>query len=108
MRFPEHIADHLKSNDGRVKVDLDCFGVVTHVAIGGVGSGATCVANTCSKDSLDSPKLGVGPPESAERKGRGLQIRGNGQVDGWNDTVRRLQVGLRFILENHLFFLLVL
>lgn len=59
-------------NDIWIEVDLNGLGVVPDATVGGAGRFAAAVADSRTNDSVETPKLGVRSPESAERKGGGL------------------------------------
>ena len=67
-------------DDTRIEVDLDGFGMVSDASVGGVGRLPAAVADSSAKDAVETPKLGVGAPESAEGKSGGLILTGCGAV----------------------------
>jgi hypothetical protein len=66
---PEQVQQILVAYLIRIIVDLDRFAMVSQILIGGILRGATCISNTGADYSGETPKLGVGSPESAQRKG---------------------------------------
>jgi len=81
MRCPEQLEQVVVGDLGRVEVDLEALGVVTHRAVGGLLLGATRVSYARSPDSLHEPEPGVRGPESTDGEGRGLEVPGHPQID---------------------------
>ena len=81
---PEDVQQLLVGDDRRVKIDLDGLGVVTEVAVGGVGLRAARVPYPGADDAVDSPELGIRSPESAQAEGGGLGAGGNCGIQGRN------------------------
>ena len=87
MAAPEDIQEFLIRDPGRIIINLDCLGMIAEVVIRWVFCGTTRIANAGSNDTIDAPKLGIWPPESAQCKGRSFRIMwcfevywGNGQI----------------------------
>ena len=56
--------------------------MVANAPVGGVGGGPAGIAYTGSDNTVQTPKLGVGGPESAQAKCGGFDVTGQGLVNG--------------------------
>jgi len=56
--------------------------MIANAPVGGVGSGPAGIAYTGSYNTVQTPKLGVGRPESAQAKCGSFGVTGQGLVDG--------------------------
>ena len=74
MAAPEDIQEFLVRDPDRIILNLDCLGMIAEVVICGVFCGTTRIANAGSNDTIDAPKLGIWPPESAQGKGCSFRI----------------------------------
>jgi len=63
------VRDHLW-----IVVDRKGFGVIAEIVVGRFLLFATAVADASAKNTIETPKLGVGAPESAEPEGRGFIV----------------------------------
>jgi hypothetical protein len=77
MLVPEFIQELFVADDVRVKVDLDRFGVVADIVVGGVGTRAASVANLSMDDAVEFSKFIFRLPEVAEGKESGLSCLGH-------------------------------
>lgn len=72
VAVPEQIEHFLVADDGGIKIERDRFRLIAKVVIGGVLLFAAAVADACAKDSVETPKLGVGAPKSSDAEGCGF------------------------------------
>jgi hypothetical protein len=79
---PEDVEDFFVGGLGRVEIDLEGFGVIAELVIGGVFQSAAAEADAGAYDTGESPKLGLGFPESAQRQGGSFDLGGSGLVHG--------------------------
>ena len=74
MALPEDGQNIRIGNDSGIVIHLERFGVIAKAVIGWVDLFATCIASAGPYDSRETPKLGVGSPESTKREGGCLNV----------------------------------
>ncbi len=82
MALPEDFQQLGVRNLLRVVVDLNGFGVVANVLVGGVCLFAAGVAYPRADNSGCTPEPGVGAPESAQGEGGSLEFSRRRFIDG--------------------------
>jgi hypothetical protein len=83
MAGPEDVEQLLIGDDVRIEIDLDRLAVVAQAVVGGVFPDAAGIAYARADDTLETPELGVGSPESAQAEGGGLDVLRSIAVERW-------------------------
>ena len=73
MAGPEHLQQPGVGYYSGVKINLQSFGVVPEVAVGGAGGCTTCIADPGARYTFKAPETGVRAPESAKGESGCLQ-----------------------------------
>ena len=68
----------------RIKLNLQCFSMITEIMIGGVWLFPARIADSGSDNSRYTPEPGVRSPESAQGKSGSLGLGWNLLVHGWD------------------------
>ena len=58
--------------------------MIANLPVRGVGTGPAGITYSRPQDTVQTPKLGVGRPESAQAKGGSFKVSGQGLVDRRN------------------------
>ena len=80
VAVPEDVQKLLVRDNVGVENNLDSFGVVAEMVIGGIRLGTAGVSHPGANNAVDSPKLGIRTPKSAQSEGSGLHFGGHGGI----------------------------
>jgi hypothetical protein len=58
--------------------------MIANAPVGRIGAGAASIAHTGAYDAVQTPKLGIRSPESAQAKCASFNVPGEGLVDCWD------------------------